>query len=169
MLRTIAFATLFVVASTALADPAAATRARNALNDVMAASTELSKQAQRDVEVLRLMRDAARSLDDFQVNNAISKALDDIHKAEQFASQPPYTPEVRKAVALARRIVEPAQSSPSAEILPKLRAQLEGGPIETLRAVVGDDVNLLAQVAVQLADASNLVTKAVAAASTRSE
>lgn len=168
MSRMLSVVLVLFVSLSASADPPTVARTRNALSDVMMSAGELSKEAQRDAEVLRLLREAARSLDDWQANNAVSRASDQIGRAEQIAAQPPYDPRVRKAVASARAITDPAHASPSAEDLQRLRGLLQARSIDTMRAVVAEDVTMLAQLAAQLAEVSSMVTKAVAAATSTS-
>jgi hypothetical protein len=151
------------LAATVRADQRAATIAGNALDDLLRASSDLAKEVQRDGEILRLLRDASRALDDFQSNTAVSKALDNIGKAEQLAAQS--SPRVGIAVKMARSIVGPAADSPSSADLPKMREQLRSRPIEQMREVVAEEISVLARLATKVSDVSGLMTKAVASAS----
>jgi hypothetical protein len=154
---------MFSLAATVRAEQRAAATANNALNDLLRASTDLANEAQRDGEILRLLRDASRALDDFQQNTAIAKALENIRKAEQLAAQS--SQRVAIAVQMAKSIVGPAADSPSSADLPKLREQLRSRPIEQMREVVAEEIGLLARLAARVSDVSGLMTKAVASAS----
>jgi hypothetical protein len=148
------------------ADDRSVALARNSLDNLLLTSSELSKEAQRDGEILRLLREASRSLDDWQKNNAVSKALDNISKAEQLVRQPPVAnPRVRLAVMAARQIVAPAKESAMSVDLAKLRGALQARPIEQMREVVAGEISVLARLATQVSDVSGILTKAVAAAS----
>lgn len=169
MIRRLAIALLVLVPILARADQRNANVARNSLSDLLASATELSKEAQRDAEVLKLIREAARSLDDFQQNAAVSKALDNIGKAEQLLRQQPIASQrVAQAVIFACEIVTPAKESPTSVDLSKIRAELHSRPIEQLRGVVAEEISVLARTASQVAEVSGILTRAVASASTSS-
>ena len=162
------FVALFLITTTFTirADQRSSTNARNALTDLIASANELSKEAQRDGEVLRLIEDSARSLDDFQVNKAVTDAMQAIVRAERVSAAS--SPAVKKAIADARKIVEPASESLATANLAKMRDDLYAKPISQLRAVLAEDINELAFTASQVADVSGILTRAVAAASAAS-
>jgi hypothetical protein len=151
---------LLFAATSAAADPIMANRARMMVENLNAAVTDLTKEAQHDAEVLRLLREASKSLDDFQKNNAVEKAMDNIGKAERLGG----TPRVTQAVLFAKKIVEPARESAMSADFPKMRAELQARPIEMMRGIVAEEVGGLAQIAAQLSDVSGAVTHAIAAA-----
>ena len=153
----------FAVATPGHADQRSAAQARFALDTLLQSTTDLTKEAQRDGEILRLLREASRNLDNWQPNTAISKALDNIGKAQQLAGAS--SQRVQEAVLAAKQIVEPAKESPSSADLPKIREQLRARPIEQMREVVANEISLLARLATQVSDISGLITKAVASAS----
>jgi hypothetical protein len=151
---------LLFAATSAAADPIIANRARMMLENVNAAVADLNKEAQHDAEVLRLLREASRSLDDFQKNSAVQKAMDNISRAERLGG----TDRVTQAVFAAKKIVEPAKESAMSADFVKMRAELQARPIEMMRGIVADEVSVLAQIAAQLSDVSGTVTHAMAAA-----
>jgi len=165
MKRTLAAMAVMFFAVTASADQQAAYRAKNLMNDLLAVSTDLSKEAIRDAEILRRLIDAARALDDWQQNTAVAKALDHIHKAEQLAAQPPVNPRVSALVRWAREAVQPAQNSPMNVDQMKIRSELRTRSIEPMRQVAAEEINLLARLTSQLTDITNVVAKSMASAS----
>jgi hypothetical protein len=156
---------VMLLALTARGDQQGSYRAKNLINDLVAVSTELSKEAMRDAEVLRRLVDAARALDDWQQHAAVSKALDAIGKAEQLAAQPPFNPRVQRVVRLAREAVQPAQNSSMNIDQMKIRNELRGRSIEPMRQIVSEDIGTLARLTSQLTEITNLVAKATASAS----
>lgn len=151
---------------TAQADSRALVQARNALNDLQNAANELAREAQRDAEILRLLSDASRSLDDWQKNNALAGAQEMASKADQLAGRPPFpNPQVRQATRAARAILEPAQESPMTADLQKLREQLEARPIRWMRDVVADETGELADLTTQVTAVSGILAKALAGTS----
>ena len=166
MKRAMAALTLMMVcAATARADAGQSYRAKNLINDLLAVSTELSKEAMRDAEVLRRLIEAARALDDWQQNAAVSKALDAIAKADQLAHQPPFNPRVQILVQRAYDAVKPAQNSSMNIDQMKIRNELRGRSVEPMRQIVSEDIGTLARLTSQLTDITNNVAKATAAAS----
>jgi hypothetical protein len=165
MKRMIAAAVLMLWAATARADAQASYRAKNLINDLLSVSTDLSKEALRDAEILRRLIDAARALDDWQQNAAVSKALDAIHKAEQLAGQPPFNPRVQILVQRAYDVVKPAQSSTMNIDQQKIRNELRARAIEPMRQIVSEDIGTLARLTSQLTDITNTVAKATSTAS----
>lgn len=165
MKKAMAALTLMLCAATARADSGQAYRAKNLINDLLQVSTELSKEAMRDAEVLRRLIDAARALDDWQQNAAVSKALDAIGKAEQLAAQPPFNPRVKILVDRARAAVAPAQSSTMNIDQQKIRNELRGRAVEPMRQIVSEDIGTLARLTSQLTDITNNVAKATASTS----
>src|ERR1043165_3626279 len=150
MKRTVAAVAVMLCAMTARADAQASYRAKNLINDLLSVSTDLSKEAMRDAEVLRRLVDAARALDDWQQHAAVSKALDAIAKAQQLAAQQPFNPRVTQLVQRAYDVVHPAQSS-SMNI--------------DQQKIVSEDIGTLARLTSQLTDITNNVAKATSAAS----
>lgn len=165
MKRAIAAIAVMLCAWTARADAQASYRARNLINDLLSVSTDLSKEAMRDAEILRRLVDAARALDDWQQHAAVSKALDAIAKAQQLAGQQPFNPRVTQIVQRAYDIVHPAQSSSMNIDQMKIRAELRGRAIEPMRQIVSEDIGMLARLTSQLTDITNNVAKATASAS----
>ena len=165
MKRTLALIAAMLFAVNASADQAAAYRAKNLMNDLLAVSTDLSKEAIRDAEVLRKLIDAARALDDWQQSSAVSKALDNIAKAEQLAGQGPFNPRVQYAVRMARQIVQPAHDSPMNIDQMKIRNDLRSRSVDPMRQVVAEEINTLARLMSQLSEISGLVAKSVASSS----
>jgi lipopolysaccharide biosynthesis regulator YciM len=164
MKRTLTAVALMLLALAARADQASIYRIRGLLDDLGRLTTDLTKEANRDAEILRRLVDASRALDDWQKNNGVSKALDAIGKAEQLAAQPP-NPRVMKLVKNARDIVEPARESTMNIDQMKLRGELRARAIEPMRQVVSEDIGALARVTSQLTDVTNVVAKAMASAS----
>jgi hypothetical protein len=165
MKRAMAALTLMLCAATARADSGQSFRAKNLINDLLSVSTELSKEATRDAEVLRRLIDSARALDDWQQQAAVSKALDAIGKAEQLAAQPPFNPRVQILVQRARDAVKPAQSSTMNIDQQKIRNELRARSVEPMRQIVSEDIGTLARLTSQLTDITNNVAKATASAS----
>jgi len=165
MKRTVAAVAVMLCAMTARADAQASYRAKNLINDLLAVSTDLSKEAMRDAEVLRRLIDAARALDDWQQQAAVSKALDAIGKAEQLAAQPPFNPRVQILVQRARDAVKPAQASSMNIDQQKIRNELRARAVEPMRQIVSEDIGTLARLTSQLTDITNNVAKATASAS----
>ena len=163
MVRRLMLLVALTAAASAGADPIIVSRARNSVADLTNTVNVLVKEAQRDAEVLRYLREAARSLDDWQKNNAVAGALTNITRAEQLAAQPPITPRVTQAVTIARQIVAPARESAMSADLLKLRGELQSRPIEQMRGIVAEEVGVLADLAAQLSDVSSTLTKSVAA------
>jgi hypothetical protein len=154
-----------LIAMTARADTQASYRAKNLINDLLSVSTDLSKEAMRDAEVLRRLVDAARALDDWQQHAAVSKALDAIAKAQQLAAQQPFNPRVTQLVQRAYDVVHPAQSSSMNIDQQKIRNELRARAIEPMRQIVSEDIGTLARLTSQLTDITNNVAKATSAAS----
>jgi hypothetical protein len=163
--QTFAAVMLILCAATARADAQGAYRAKNLMNDLVAVSTDLAKEALRDAEILRRLVDAARALDDWQQQAAVSKALDAIHKAEQLAGQPPFNPRVQILVQRALDAVKPAQSSTMNIDQQKIRNDLRARSIEPMRQIVSEDIGTLARLTSQLTDITNVVAKATSATS----
>lgn len=88
-----------------------------------------------------------------------------INKAEQLAGQQPFNPRVRQAVSAAKDIIAPAKESPAGADLAKIRAQLHARPIELMRDVVAEDLQILASLTTQVADLSSVIARGVAGAS----
>ena len=153
---------LMVVAGSAAADPITIARARNSLADLTAAANELAKEAQRDAAVLAYLREAAKSLGDWQQNNGISSAMMNIEQAKKLAEQSPSSPRVTQIVFAAKQIMEPATHSSMSADLPKLRGDLQAGPVEQMRAIVAEEIGTLAQLASKVSDISGILTKSVA-------
>ena len=139
MKRTCAKIVVMLFALTARADPQSVARLRYLLDDILRLSTDVSKEATRDAEILRRLVDAARALDDWQKNNGVSKALDAIGKAEQLATQTPQNRRVVKLVKNARDIVVPARESTMNIDQMKLRGELRARAIEPMRQVVAEE------------------------------
>lgn len=155
---------LFLVAANASAiDPQTLARARRSMDDLNRVSSDIAQATQRDAEILRHLRAAARGLDDWQKNVAVSKAADSISKAVQLSARS--SERVRQAVGAAKEIIEPAKASPNGADLSKLRAELHARPIEQMRQVVGEEMDVLARISTQVADIASILTKAVADAS----
>jgi hypothetical protein len=152
--------------STVQADSRAVAQAKNALNDLQSAATELAREAQRDAEILRLLSDANQNLDDWQKNSALADALERVTKAEQLAGRPPFSqPRIRQAVRVAREILEPAQKSPMTADLQKLREQMNLRPISWVRDVVADETSELADLTTQVTAVCGVLAKALAGTS----
>lgn len=139
--------------------------AENAIRNLQSASSELARAADRDAEVLRVLIEATRAMDDWQKNNAMAAALERVGKAEQYVRQLPMAdPRIRKAVVEARALLEPAQKSPTSTDLHKLRQDFHRGPVNLTREVVAEEIADLARPSTQLADTSALISKALAGA-----
>lgn len=165
MRRTMAVAAMLLFALAARADQQTVFRVRGLLDELGRLTTDLSKEAMRDAEVLRRLVDAARALDDWQKNNGVSKALDAIGKAEQLAAQQPANPRVTRLCQAARAIVEPARESTINIDPTRIRGELRGRSIEPMRQIVSEDIGALARVTSQLTDVTNVIAKSTASAS----
>jgi len=165
MKRTFVVIAALLIAVTAQADPQTVFRLRALLDDLGRMSTDLTKEANRDAEILRRLTDAARALDDWQKNNGVSKAMDNIGKASQLAAQSPQNPKVTRIVQIAQEIVAPAKESSMNIDQMKLRGELRARCIEPMRQVVAEDIGGLARVTSQLTDVTNVIAKAMASAS----
>ena len=165
MNRCLGFLLTALIASAAQAQPRLMAQAENAIRNLQAASSELAKVADRDAEVLRVLIEAGRALDDWQKNNAMAKALERVGTAEQYVSRPPSADRrILRAVAQARVLLEPAQQSPTSADLQKLRQDFHRGPVSLTREVVAEEIADLARLSTQLADTSALISKALAGA-----
>src|ERR1044071_1146762 len=165
MKRTMAAMAVMLFALTARADQQTVYRLRALLDDLGRFSADLTKEANRDAEILRRLTDAARALDDWQKNNGVSKGMDAIGKAQQLATQQPQNPKVQRIVQAAHDIVAPARESSMNIDQMKLRGELRGRCMEPMRQVVPEDIGGLARVTSQLTDVTNVIAKAMASAS----
>jgi hypothetical protein len=154
---------LLAAANVAAIDPQTLARARRSMDDLNRISTDIAQETQRDAEILRHLRAASRGLDDWQKNVAVSKAADSISKAVQLAARS--SQRVKQAVQVAQEIIGPAKASPNGADLVKLRAELHARPIEQMRLVVAEEMDVLARISTQVADIASILTKAVADAS----
>ena len=160
-----AAAALLLFALAARADQQTVFRVRGLLDELGRLTTDLSKEAMRDAEVLRRLVDAARALDDWQKNNGVSKALDAIGKAAQLASQQPPNPRVVRLCQVAHDIVAPARESTINIDPTRIRGELRARSIEPMRQIVSEDIGALARVTSQLTDVTNVIAKSTASAS----
>lgn len=157
------FVALFVVASQLSADQQAVTRARHSLNELQLLTTQLAKESQRDAEVLRLLTDAARSLDDWQTNAAFAEAVENVAKAQQLVDRAPAaTPELRQAVVAAREILDDIAADPSAANWAKVRTDLHERSLDRVRNIVSEEMHALATLAVLVSDVIADLTEALA-------
>src|ERR1043165_9119776 len=150
MKRTVAAVAVMLCAMTARADAQASYRAKNLINDLLSVSTDLSKEAMRDAEVLRRLVDAARALDDWQQHAAVSKALDAIAKAQQLAAQQPFNPRGTQLVQRAYDVVPPAQRRSVNIDQKKTRNGPRARAMEPMRQIVSEDIGTLARLTSQL-------------------
>jgi hypothetical protein len=163
MIRRSMIVAVMLIASVAAADPISVSRARNSLADLTAMANDLAKEAQRDAAVLAYLREAAKSLDDWQQNNAVAGAMNNIGQAGKLAAQAPVSPRVVQIVSAAKEIVEPATHSAMTADLQKIRGELLARPVEQMRGIVAEEIGVLAQMAAKVSDISGILTKSVAA------
>lgn len=161
---TILFLSLLWAAS-ARADQANLSRAQMHMRSLQESVQALAREADRDAEVLRVLVEAGRAMDDWQKNNAIASALERVTKAEQYVRQPPPADfRIRNAVSGARELLEKAKESPSMVDLQQTRNEFHRRSVGPTREVVAKEIHDLAQLSTQLADASALISRALAGA-----
>jgi hypothetical protein len=138
-------------------------RAQRMLDDLNHLSTGAAQVVHRDADILRHLRAASRALDDWQKHVAVSKAADNISKAVQLSAQS--SGAVRKICNDAAEIIGPAKSSPQSADLMQLRDALQNGPVEAMRTVVAEEMDVLARISTRMSELSSILTKAIADAS----
>lgn len=154
---------LFLLSRDVLADTQQVSRARASLQELQTLTTELAKESARDAEVLRLLSDAARSLEDWQTNAAYSQAVDDVGKAEQLIGRPPaVNPTLRQAVTAAREVIESIKDDPSAADWAVVRTTFHNRALDPAREVVSEEMHSLATLAVYVSDVIADLTEALA-------
>ena len=126
--------------------------------------TDLSKETQRDAEILRLLSEAGKSLDDWQKNNAIATAFAKCSKAEQLSAGQPVNPRVVQLARGARQLLQAAQDSPSTTDMQKTREQLRK-PAAAMVEILSGEVSDLAHLLRSVSDVNESIGEIISTAS----